>query len=71
MEALSVDDATMLTHSRWVSEAACTGGAAALGKVLKEHMSEYIAGPPDAPWVGPRMMDMTISGTGSIAAGSA
>ena len=52
-EALSVDDTTMMTHSRWVSEEAVAGGAAALGSVLKGHLSEYIAAPPDASWVGP------------------
>ena len=60
-EALSVDDATMMTHSRWVSEEAVAGGAAALGSVLKGHLSEYIAGPPDAPWVGPGGMELKLA----------
>ena len=64
VEAYSADDTTMLTHSRWVSKEACDGGAAALGSVLKQHMGEYIAGPPDAPWLGPRAMEMSISGKG-------
>jgi len=68
IEALSVDGETMLTHSRWESEEACNGGAAALGKVLKEHIGPYIAGPPEPPWVGPLAMDMSISGSGAVTA---
>ena len=68
VETLSVDDTTMLTHSRWVSEEACSGGAAALGAVLKEHFSAFIAGPPDAPWVGARAMELKISDTGPMVA---
>lgn len=60
VESLSVDDSTMMTHSRWVSEEACTGGAAALGSVLKGHLSEFIAGPPDAPWVGPNAVNLDV-----------
>jgi heme-degrading monooxygenase HmoA len=68
VEALSVDDETMLTHSRWQSEEACNGGAAALGKVLKEHLSAHIAGPPEAPLVGPKGFDLEVSGKGPVAA---
>jgi len=68
VEALSVDDSTMMTHSRWVSEEACTGGAQALGMVLKEHLAEFIAGPPDAPWVGPGATKLDIADNGKAAA---
>jgi mannose-6-phosphate isomerase-like protein (cupin superfamily) len=68
VETVSIDESTMMTHSRWVSEEACTGGAAALGKVLKEHLAAYIAGPPDAPWVGPNAMELVISGNGLMTA---
>ena len=61
VEALQIDDTSMLTHSRWVSEEACSGGAAALGSVLKGHLGPYIAGPPEPPWVGPRAADLAIA----------
>ena len=59
VEALYVDETTMLTHSRWESEEACNGGAQALGSVLKEHLGAYIAGPPAPPSVGPLAMTLT------------
>lgn len=68
VETLAVDDATMLTHSRWESEEACSGGAAALGTVLKGHLADFIAGPPEAPSVGPRAMQLPIAGAGKAAA---
>ena len=58
VEALYVDESTMLTHSRWESEEACNSGAQALGTVLKEHLSAYIAGPPSPPSVGPLAMTL-------------
>ena len=64
VEALSVDDMTMLTHSRWVSEEACEGGAAAF-KAAMGQIKEHLAAPPDAPWIGPDAMSLTIGGSGT------
>lgn len=61
VEALSVDASTMITHSRWESKEACDGGAAALGKVLKELLGAFIAGPPEAPLVGPKSVFVPIA----------
>ena len=67
VEALYVDESTMLTHSRWESEEACNSGAQALGSILKEHLGAHIAGPPEAPSVGPLALSLTC-GEGVIKA---
>mmetsp|Transcript_40893 Transcript_40893/g.135466 ORF Transcript_40893/g.135466 Transcript_40893/m.135466 type:complete len:369 (-) Transcript_40893:287-1393(-) len=51
----AVGDGHVVTHSRWVDEAAAEGGKAALGDVLKTFMAEFVAGPPEEALVGPEM----------------
>lgn len=50
----------MVTVSQWVDKAACDGGAAALGGVLKSFLSEYVAGPPKPPAVGPPLVRLEL-----------
>tara|TARA_B110001452_G_scaffold118637_1_gene98426 strand:- start:198 stop:2378 length:2181 start_codon:yes stop_codon:yes gene_type:complete len=60
VEVLSVGEETMLTCSRWKDLAACDGGAAALGGVLKQFMGEFVAGPPKPPAVGVPLNQMVF-----------
>ena len=58
VDVLSVGDDTMVTCSRWKDKAACDGGAAALGGVLKGFLSKHVAGPPKPPAVGMPVLRM-------------
>lgn len=51
VEVLAIDEATIVSHSRWESEAYGASAAAALGKVLAGALKEFVAGPP-VPTVG-------------------
>ena len=59
----------MITHSRWRDKETCDGGVAALGSVLKDFLSEFIRGPPEAPIVGEEMYHYSpILGAGCLPA---
>ena len=63
VDVFAVGDDTMVTASRWVDQAACDGGAAALGGVLKGFMSEFVAGPPKPPAVGVPLLRLQLTPT--------
>lgn len=52
-ECYALGDQAIVTHSRWTSAQAAEKSQGALSTLLKEHLSEHIAGPPEPQAKGP------------------